>query len=143
MENQDLRIAKKELKEKSLSLVIVKNGEILFESFSHGISGFLQAIEKLGKKLEGASMADKIVGRAIALLCIYADVKEVYAETLSRGAKSLFEKYSLYYEWDNLVEKILDTQKIEACPFEKASKQISNPKEAYEKLKRLYETLKT
>ena len=143
MENQDLRIAKKELKEKSLSLVIVKNGEILFESFSHGISGFLQAIEKLGKKLEGASMADKIVGRAIALLCIYADVKEVYAETLSRGAKSLFEKYSLCCEWDNLVEKILDTQKIEACPFEKASKQISNPKEAYEKLKRLYETLKT
>ena len=143
MENQDLRIAKKELKEKSLSLVIVKNGEILFESFSHGISGFLQAIEKLGKKLEGASMADKIVGRAIALLCIYADVKEVYAETLSMGAKRLFEKYSLCYEWDNLVEKILDTQKIEACPFEKASKQISNPKEAYEKLKRLYETLKT
>ena len=143
MENQDLRIAKKELKEKSLSLVIVKNGEILFESFSHGISGFLQAIEKLGKKLEGASMADKIVGRAIALLCIYADVKEVYAETLSRGAKSLFEKYLLYCEWDNLVEKILDAKKIEACPFEKASKQISNPKEAYEKLKRLYETLKT
>ncbi len=143
MKNKDLKIAKKELKERSLSLVVVKNGETLFESFSQGISGFLQAIETHRRKLEGASVADKIVGEAIALLCIYANVRAVYAETLSNGAKSLFEKHSLYCEWDNLVENILDASKTKTCPFEKASQQISNPKEAYAKLKRLYETLKT
>ena len=141
MEIRDLEMAKRELKKKSLSLAIVKDGEMLFESFSHGISGFLQAIEKLGERLEGASVADKIVGRAIALLCVYAEVKAVYAEVLSEEAKTLFERCSLYYEYNIIVGNVLTSNTKKICPFENVAKQILNPKEAYEKLKRLYESI--
>jgi hypothetical protein len=137
MKNQDLEIAKRELKERSLSLVIVKDKKIIFESSSHGIIGFLQAIEKLGKSLKKASVGDRIVGKAIALLCVYTEVKAVYAETLSERARIFFEKYALHCEWDNIVEKILGANKTKSCPFEKAAEHISNVEEAYEKLKRL------
>jgi hypothetical protein len=139
---QNLQTAKKRLSEKNLTLSIVKDGEVIFENASHGIYGFLEAIEKLGHRLKGASVADRVAGKAIALLCVYAEVKEVYAVTLSKGAKSVFEKYAVYHEWENLVENILQIDKTKICPFEKLAAEISNPKEAYTKLKALQSSLK-
>jgi hypothetical protein len=143
MKTQDLTMAKERLlAEKSLTLSIVNNGQVIFETASHGISGFLEAIEKFGERgLEGASVADRITGKAIALLCIYSKVKAVYAVILSKGAKDLFEKHAVHHEWSNLVEKILDIDKAEVCPFEKLAAKISNPKEAYKMLKALQNSL--
>ncbi|MDI6691223.1 MAG: DUF1893 domain-containing protein [Candidatus Bathyarchaeota archaeon] len=143
MEKQDLTIAKNRLlKAKSLTLTIAKNREVIFEASSHGISGFLEAVEKLRDELKGASVADKVVGKAIALLCVYTSVKMVYAITLSKEAKAFFEKNGVYHEWDELVENILDFKKAEICPFEKLATKISNPKEAYKRLKALQNSLK-
>jgi len=143
MNTQDLEIAKKRLNEKRLTLSIVKNGEIIFETVSNGISGFLEAIEKFGDGLEGASVADKVTGKAIALLCVYAKVKAVYAIILSKGAKSVFEKHAVYHEWKELVENILDVKKARICPFEKLANEISNPKDAYKRLKALQKSVKS
>jgi hypothetical protein len=134
---QDLEMAKKRMNEKGLTLSIVKNSEIIFESASHGISGVLEAVEKLGDKLEGASVADRVAGKAIALLCVYAKVKAMYAMTLSKKAKAVFENHAIYHEGDNLVESILDIDKAGICPFEKLATEISDPLEAYERLKAL------
>jgi hypothetical protein len=138
---QDLELAKNRLSEENLTLSIVKDANIIFESDLHGISGFIEAIEKLGEKLEDASVADRVVGKAIALLCVDAKVKAVYASTLSNRAKALLEKYGVYYEWKNLVERILDINGKETCPFEKLAMEISNPNEAYKKFKDLQSAL--
>jgi len=138
-----LEIVKERLSEKSLTLSIVKNGEIIFETVSNGISGFLEAIEKFGDGLEGASVADRVTGKAIALLCVYAKVKAVYAIILSKGAKSVFEKHAVYHEWEELVENILDVKKAGICPFEKLANEISNPKDAYKRLKALQKSVKS
>ena len=138
----DLEKAKTQLTQKQLTLVIVKNGETLFETQFHRISGFLTAIEQLGKKLENASIADKVVGKAVALLCVYARVKAVYAETLSSEAKTVFEENRVTYEWKELVETILDDKKQDMCPFEKEATNITNPKEAYNRFKTLQQKLR-
>jgi hypothetical protein len=140
---QDLEMAKKRMNEKGLTLSIVKNAETIFDSLSHGISGFLEAVEKLGDKLEGASVADKVAGKAIALLCVYAKVKAVYAITLSKRAKAVFENHATYHEQDNLVESILDVNKVGICPFEKLATEISDPVEVHERLKALQSFLST
>lgn len=143
MENQDLPLAKKRLlNEEDLTLAIAKNGEIIFETTSHGIAGFFEAVEKLGNELNDASVADKIVGKAIALLCVYTKVRSVYAVTMSKEAKEFLESNKVYHEWDNLVEKILDHKKAGVCPFEQLATEISNPKEAYVRLKALQNSLK-
>jgi len=79
---QDLEIAKERLNEEGLALSVVKGGEMIFESVSHGISGFLEAVERLEEKLEGASVADRVVGKAIALLCVYAKVRALYLKSM-------------------------------------------------------------
>lgn len=87
---QDLEIAKKHLYSKQLTLVIVKNNRVLFQTDSHRISGFITAIDTLGMQLNGASVADRVAGKALALLCIYAGIIEVYAEVLSKKAQVIF-----------------------------------------------------
>lgn len=142
MENTDLEIAKRRLKEKNLTLSIVKNGEVIFETASYGISGFLEAIEKFREKLNGSSAADKIVGKAIALLCADAKIKAVYAIILSKKAHEALQKYTIQHEWERLVEKILAPNKTDICPFEKLADELDSPAEAYAKFKALQTKLK-
>jgi hypothetical protein len=139
----DLEIAKHMLYKKGLTLAMVKNGEVLFETRSHRISGFLGAIEQFGDELEGASLADRVAGKAIALLCVYVKIKEVYAEVLSKKAKIVFEQNGIPHEWKELVDNILDLNKSGVCPFEKAADGISDPKEAYKMFWALQDSLKT
>lgn len=139
----DLDIAKNELYEENLTLAIVKNGEVLYATKNHRISGFLDAIEKLDSKLEGASLADRVAGKAIALLCVYAKITEVYATVLSRKAQAVLKQHKITFHWTELVDNVLDANKTGVCPFEKAAANISNPTEAYTAFRALRENLKT
>ena len=139
----DLDTAKKRLYGENLTLTIVKNGEVLFETGSHLISGFLAAIEQLGDRLEGASVADRVAGKAIALLCVYAGIREVYAEVLSLKAKAVLEENGAPCEWKELVDTILDLNRSDVCPFEKAAASISDPEAAYATFKALLESFKS
>ena len=139
---RDVEIAKNTLYKKELTLAIVKNGEVLFETQSHRISGFLGAIEQFGGELEGASLADRVAGKAVALLCVYANIKEVYAEVLSKKAKIVFEQNGVHHEWKELVDSVLDLNRSDVCPFEKAAESISDPKDSYRIFKVLQESLK-
>ena len=138
----DLEIAKSELHEENLTLAIVKDGALLYSTKSHRISGFLDAIEKCGESLQGASLADRVAGKAIALLCAYAKIKEVYAAVLSRKAQAIFKQNKISFHWNELVDNVLDVTKTGMCPFEKAAAEISDPEKAYKTFKGLRENLK-
>ena len=140
---KDLVIAKKQLYDKQLTLAIVKNGQVLFQTDSHRISGFIGAIEKFGTQLNGASVADRVAGKALALLCVYAGIRGVYAEVLSRKAKAVFEENKIAVEWKEIVDNVLDLNKTGVCPFEKVAADISDPKDSYVAFKALLEKMKT
>lgn len=135
MRDQDLELAKSKLIEEDLNLVIAKNGKIVFKTQKQGITGFLEAIEKLDKNLAAASVADKIVGVAAAVLCVYAGVASVFALTISEEGIKVLECYNIVYRFDKIVPNILNRTKKDVCPFEKLAMNSSNPEEAYGKLK--------
>ena len=137
VKNQDLELAKLKLIEEDLSLVIVKKGKVIFETKKQGISGFLQAIEKLDKNLVAASAADKIVGVAAAMLCVYAGVVSVFALTVSEEGIRVLEDNNVECLFENKVSNILNRSKNDVCPFEKLAISSRNPDEAYVKLKSL------
>ena len=139
---QDLEIAKKQLYDKNLTLAIVKNGIILFQTDSHRISGFIGAIEKFGVQLNGASVADRVAGKALALLCVYAGIRQIYAEVLSRKAQAVFEDNKIMFEWKEIIDNVLDLNKAGVCPFEKVAADISDPKESYATFKTLLAKMK-
>ncbi|MDH5495096.1 MAG: DUF1893 domain-containing protein [Candidatus Bathyarchaeota archaeon] len=134
----DLEVAKQRLRDKKLSLVFVKNSKPIFETNKEGLSGFLQAIEELNGNLSDASVADKIIGRAASLLCAYSNVKATFAIILSQSALEILNTYNIHCEFETLVPTILNLKKTDKCPFEKLVENITNSEEAYEKIKRLY-----
>ncbi len=131
----DLEQAKRALKDKNLSLVFVKNSQIIFETDAEGLAGFLQAIDTLGR-LSGSSVADRVIGKAAALLCAYSKVKATFAITLSRSGLETLKTHNIRSEFENLTPTILNMKKSDKCPFEKLVENVKAPVEAYEKIRR-------
>jgi hypothetical protein len=136
---QDLYLAKKILKQHNFSLVVVKKEKPILKSRFSGIKALIQAIEKLDKDLEGSAIADKVIGRAAALLLSYSHVKEAYATTLSVEGLKMLKENNIIVEYDKLVPIILDSKRKEICPFEKFSLTIKLPEQALKYLKEFAE----
>ncbi|MCK5628687.1 DUF1893 domain-containing protein [Candidatus Bathyarchaeota archaeon] len=136
---KDLEAAKQYLNNRKMTLIIVKKGKLIFETSSHGILGFLKAVKQLREKIEGASIADRLAGKAVALLCSYAKVKAIYAEILSEKAKLVLDETGVHYEYGEIVENILDVNKTGICPFERVALEISDPGEAFLALTSFYQ----
>ncbi|MBT8172196.1 DUF1893 domain-containing protein [Candidatus Bathyarchaeota archaeon] len=135
MKNQDLELAKLKLVKEDLSLVIVKNEKVIFETKKQGVNGFLQAIDQLNKELIGASVADKIIGVAAAMLCVYSGISFVFTLTVSKGGIKIFEENNILCTFQEKVSNILNRHKTDVCPFEKIAIESNNSEEAYMKLK--------
>ena len=139
---RDVELAKELLDNNGASLVIVKEGQPLFKSAKNGIYGLLQAIEKLRNEIFGSSVADRVVGRAAALLLANSQVNEVYAPVLSIEGRKVLEMNNIKVEHLNLVQKILDRTGKNICPFEKFSYNIKSLDQAYEQLKKFAQNFK-
>ncbi|MEJ2242122.1 MAG: DUF1893 domain-containing protein [Candidatus Bathyarchaeota archaeon] len=135
MPKEDLELAKSHLFDEGSSLVIVKKGKVIFETKKQGITGFLEAIETLEEKLVSSSIADKIVGVAAAMLCVYSGISSVFAITISESGMKLFKENNIQYEFSKKVKKILNRNKTNVCPFEKLAMNSINPENAYQNLK--------
>jgi len=131
----DLTLAKEALFNGELSLVLARNGRLIFKSKSHGIADMIAMIDELGKLTEGASLADSVVGGAAALLCVYAGVTSVYGSRMSEGAVAILMSYDIHHEFGELVPRILNRKMNDVCPFDKAVSGIEDPTVALEKLR--------
>lgn len=125
-------ILKDILHEKNCSIV-ASNGYVSFDN------GIKPVISKLNEDLHffnGLSVADKIVGKASAMLLTLSGVNEVYAEILSVSGKEIFEKYGIKYEYGQLVDYIVNRKGDGMCPMEETVKDLNDLHEAYEALNR-------
>lgn len=131
----------KELLKQGHTCVLVKDDKVLI-SDKTGISPMMDFIEKK-ENLSGFSVADKIVGKAVALLFALCNIKEVYAEVISKSAISVLEKYKIGYYYGELTEKIINRKGTGICPMEECVANIDDYDEAYKKLKEKLQTLKS
>ena len=69
--------------------------------------------------LNGAFIADKVVGKGAAALMVAGGVREVYTDVISRGALSLFTQSGVEVEFGLLVENIINRTGTDICPVEK------------------------
>lgn len=123
----------KTILESGYTCVLVK-GKMSFTSKQNGIVPMVKFLND-GIGLEGFSVADKIVGKAVAMLFVLAKVKEVYAEVLSKTAISVLEANGIAYSYKILTDNIINRQGTGLCPMEETVKDIFDCKQAYEKIK--------
>lgn len=133
----DLEYARKELQEKGLAFVIVKDEKVLAESDEKGVAPFFRAVDSLRAK--GVSVADKIVGKAVAFLCVYAEVASVYTPVVSEPAAGVLRENGVHLEADTTVSMILNKNKDDQCPVEQMIFTCATPEEAYTILREKFE----
>ncbi len=131
----DLELAKRILKENDLTLIFVKDGKIIFEGKSEGMRDLVLVVDKFRDKLKNSSVADSIVGKAAASLFIFSGVDSVFAGKISETAADTLKEKNIYFEYDEIVEKILSKEGTDICPFDKIALPIKSPEEVYRKIK--------
>lgn len=110
------------------SLVVYKDGNVQ-EFQQPGVEPILIYLED--KDFKGTQVFDRVVGRAAAFLYVYGDADYVYANTISKPAIEIFKKNNIKYEAKNIVDEIQNKDKTDLCPFEKLTKNVENPAQAY------------
>lgn len=118
---KDIDIAKTTLKANKLSLAIVKNGQIIYTSDKRGIYPLYMAVKECGPDMEGASAADKVIGRGAALFYKFAKVKSIYTYLISEGTKEVLVESHIEFETERTVPFIKNRERTGMCPVETLS----------------------
>jgi hypothetical protein len=137
----DILKAKTILEDNDISCVIVRDSTA-DQSQLPGILPLLDWLDKNPDALRDSYIADKLVGKAAALLMAFGNVKEVYAEIISAAAEEFFIKYKIAFSYGKKVNYILNRDKTGMCPMEKRCIAIDSPQEAYGVLKEMVQSRK-
>ncbi len=136
----DAMQARKCLQAGAFRCVLVRNGEER-TALSRGVSPLLDWLDERDA-LEGAAVADRIVGKAAALLFVLGRVRSVHAEVLSRTGQAVLEQYAIPYSFGTLTERIRNRDNTDDCPMEKAVADVNAPTEALERLRETRDRLR-
>ena len=130
---EPLNNVKELLKTTNSTIVVVSNGEV-FTSQERGVKPLLFLLKEKNGFLKGASVADKVIGKAAALLMVLSEIKEVHTLIISEPAIKVFEKYNIPCFYDKKVERIVNRTGDGLCPMETLCINVEEPQEAFEKI---------
>ena len=121
------------LRDGQAACVVLRNGEIVRVELGRGVAPMIRLYED--SALQGAYVADKIVGKAAAMLMTLGGVSGCYALTVSRAALDWFSGHGIPVEYEVCAEYIVNRAGDGMCPMEQTVKDLNDPSEALTALK--------
>ena len=121
------------LNTENLTLAAVGEKGIL-KFTERGVKPLLALVES-GESLAGFSAADKVVGKAAAMLYVLLGVDGIYASVISKPALAVLRKYEIYCEYGTLTDAIKNRTNTGFCPMETAVLSVETPAEALAKIR--------
>lgn len=129
-----LELAKQTLKE-GFSCVAARDGAVLAARTGSGIAPLLALYEASPELLAGASVADKVIGRAAATVLVMAGVREVYGEIMSVHGAQQLSAHGIACSCGTEVPRIDNRAKDGMCPMEQSSFAGDSVEENYASLR--------
>ena len=123
---KDLERAKAILEQDGYTCVLCK-GERIYSSNHRGVRPLLDLLET---NVSGFCAADKVVGKATAMLYCLLNVKAVHAQVISQAALQVLQCRGISVTWDAQVEYIRNRAGDGRCPMEQATENIDDPQSA-------------
>ena len=122
----DLEKARQLLTQGGYTCVLCK-GDCIHTSTYRGVRPLMDLLDT---DVSGFSAADKVVGRATALLYCLLGIKELYACIISDAAAGVLQIHNIPVQWDRRVPFIKNREGTGRCPMEMATEGISDPADA-------------
>ena len=116
------------LSAKGATCAAARNGETMI-THERGVKPLLQWISE-GRSFEGWSVADKVVGKAPALLYVQLKPAAVYAIAMSEAARDILLANGIACGCEDLVPFIVNRAGDGQCPMDASVTNISDPREA-------------
>lgn len=110
-----------------------KDGRIVTDT-DKGIRPLIKLIDG-GEDLRGCSAADRIVGKAAALMYVLLGAREVYADVLAEKALEILRCNGIDAYYGELAPVIINRRGDSPCPMEIAVADTDDPEEAYSAVK--------
>lgn len=132
---KDIKMAKKYLIENKVSLVIVKDGQVIIEESGRGIKPLFKAVLEKAEIIDGGVLADKVIGKAAAMLAVKGNIKKIYTKMISESAIQVLSNNDISVEYELKVPYILNRDKTDSCPVEKMAKYEDDTERLIEKIK--------
>ena len=117
-----------------ISSVLCADNKIITTAL-RGVKPLMQWLQQ-GCIPKGFSAADKVVGKATALLYCLLGVRRVHGRLMSVSAVKVLRAQGIEASWDTLTEHILNRSKLGLCPIESALLGIEDPEEGLPILRR-------
>ena len=122
------RITRREAK-----CIIISNKRGISQSNRSGVSYLLECLDN--GMLEGAFVADTIIGRAAAMILTRGGVCACYGENMSRGALEWLTAQSVRVSYKNLTDMIINRRGDGICPMEEAVSEVTDEERGVELLR--------
>ena len=117
-----------QLNEQQISL-LVYNQDSLSDYHQHGVRDLLMLVQNEPERLQGAIVADKMVGKAAAALMVLGGVKEVHTNTICTPAKELLENAGIELFYTEEVPYIVNKKKTGQCPLDSRLSEVTDAAE--------------
>jgi hypothetical protein len=123
---QDLDIAVRAVNE-GASVAVAKGGRLLASRDGHTVRPLIEALDEVGAESRGAVVADKVLGRAAALVIIAFGVPVVYGAVMSDHGREALESAGIAHSYGRLVGFIANRTGDGMCPIEQMSLGFDEP----------------
>ena len=122
--------------------VLLKGDNIHAVERGHGVSPLLNLYDRLGREgMCGATLVDKVIGRAAACIAICGGVTHVHGELMSEDAITFLADNGISESHTTLVPRILNQRRDGLCPLEQSVLDITDPATALSALRKRVEDL--
>ena len=101
-----------------------------------GVMPLLEFHDSQPELLKGATLVDKVIGRAAAAVAISGGARAVHGEIMSEDGKEYLEKHGILTNHGLLVPRILNADRSGLCPLEKSVEGIDDPEQALAALRK-------
>lgn len=119
--------------------------ETVYTATERGVKPLVDWISA-NQETVGFCAADKVVGKAAALLYVRMEVAAVYAKVMSRAAAETLQRYGIAATYDVMTEAVRNRTDTGLCPMEQTVMDIDEPNAALEairaKMKKMSEQIK-
>lgn len=102
---------------------VIRNGEEVRTFTQRGVADLYDLLKNNPEFLEGAYVADKVIGKAAASLMIIGGVKNIYADTISQAAIDILSTTDISVDYKEKVDYIENRDQSGWCPLEKLTKE--------------------
>lgn len=120
--------------------LVVKNHGIVTTYSKPGVRDLEHLLDHDPEMLDGATIADKVIGKAAAAMVVVGGVKELYAEVMSKKAIPFLEEAGIAYTYGTLVDTI--KEEGDRCQLEKITAPATTPEETVALLRTHFEEKK-